>query len=141
MTEVRIIVEAKGNGFGAMIVMRGVSIGSAESWPTRAEAIEAAAAKLLTMPERLRNLDLDVEELSASDDPAAARRNLAELIRARDASMAELSRLLGRNEAYLQQFIRRGSPERLDEDDRLRLAQYFNVDERLLGARDPWRPE
>lgn len=55
-------------------------------------------------------------------------------------SLASLSRLLGRNAAYVQQFIERGTPKRLDEDDRLTLARHFQVDERLLGARDPWMP-
>lgn len=55
-------------------------------------------------------------------------------------SLAALSKLLGRNSAYLHQFVTRGSPKRLDEDDRLVLAQRFQVDERRLGARDPWTP-
>lgn len=55
-------------------------------------------------------------------------------------SLAELSRRVGRNPAYLQQFVKRGTPRRLDEEARLALAQIFNVDERELGARDPWTP-
>lgn len=55
-------------------------------------------------------------------------------------SRTELSHSLGRNRSYLQQFIGRGSPKRLEEDDRLWLAQRWQVDERLLGARDPWTP-
>jgi hypothetical protein len=47
-----------------------------------------------------------------------------------------LSRLLGRNPAYIQQFIKRGTPRKLDEADRQTLARYFGVDERLLGAPD-----
>jgi len=52
-------------------------------------------------------------------------------------SYAALSRLLGRNEAYLQQFVRRGSPRLLAERDRRMLAAYFGVDERVLGASGP----
>lgn len=48
--------------------------------------------------------------------------------------------MLGRNPAYLQQFVACGSPRKLDEDDRLKLAQFFQIDERELGARDPWSP-
>jgi phage repressor protein C with HTH and peptisase S24 domain len=49
-------------------------------------------------------------------------------------SLAWLSRALGRNDAYLQQFVKRGTPRRLDEEDRRWLAAYFNVDERALGG-------
>ena len=49
-------------------------------------------------------------------------------------SLSELSRLLGRNVAYLQQFVRRGTPRRLDERDRATLAQFFGVEEALLGG-------
>ena len=55
-------------------------------------------------------------------------------------SLASLSQIIGRNDAYLQQFVRRGTPKRLPEDARLKLAYYLNVDERQLGARDPWMP-
>lgn len=55
-------------------------------------------------------------------------------------SLAALSRLVGKNAAYLQQFVTRGSPERLPEDVREKLARYFEVDERLLGARMPYVP-
>jgi hypothetical protein len=55
-------------------------------------------------------------------------------------SLADLSKLVGKNPSYLQQFVMRGSPKRLGEDERLVLAKFFSVDERELGARDPWRP-
>lgn len=55
-------------------------------------------------------------------------------------SLAHLSALLGRNAAYIQQYIDRGSPKRLGDEDRRRLAIYLNIDERELGARDPWTP-
>src|SRR6185295_12669048 len=45
-----------------------------------------------------------------------------------------LSRLLGRNAAYIQQYIKRGTPRRLAEDDRRLLARYFGVDEAVLGG-------
>ena len=65
---------------------------------------------------------------------ADPRATLAELIEQRGEDFASLSRLLGRNAAYVQQFIRRGVPRKLDESDRRTLARYFNVPERLLGA-------
>ncbi|MBV1917978.1 MAG: S24 family peptidase [Sphingomonadaceae bacterium] len=49
-------------------------------------------------------------------------------------SLSELSRLIGRNSSYLQQFVRRGSPRKLEESDRHILARFFGVDESALGA-------
>jgi repressor LexA len=63
---------------------------------------------------------------------------LKALAAARGDSLAALSAMLGRNAAYLQQFVARGSPRRLAPDDRRRLADYFGVDEAELGA-DPGR--
>lgn len=62
------------------------------------------------------------------------RRALDQLIRDRGEDYASLSRLLGRNAAYIQQFIRRGTPRKLDEDDRRTLARYFRVEESVLGG-------
>lgn len=62
------------------------------------------------------------------------RQRLLELSQENGASLASLSAMLGRNAAYLQQFIRKGSPRRLEERDRRMLAQFFGVDERELGA-------
>lgn len=59
---------------------------------------------------------------------------LDQLIRARGEDYASLSRFIGRNPAYIQQFIRRGSPKRLAEQDRARLARYLGVGEDVLGA-------
>jgi phage repressor protein C with HTH and peptisase S24 domain len=67
----------------------------------------------------------------ADVDPRGA---LERLISDRGEDMAGLSRLIGRNAAYLQQFIRRGTPRRLAESDRRVLASYFGVDEAVLGA-------
>ncbi len=51
-------------------------------------------------------------------------------------SLAALSRMLGRNGTYLQQFITKGSPRKLEEEDRRKLAQFFGVSEAELGARE-----
>jgi SOS-response transcriptional repressor LexA len=63
-----------------------------------------------------------------------ARAALQRLIEERGEDYPGLSRLLGRNAAYVQQYIKRGSPKRLAESDRKRLARYFDVDEAMLGG-------
>lgn len=65
-----------------------------------------------------------------------ARNRLAHLSKERGASLASLSELLGRNSSYLQQFIKKGSPRKLEESDRRTLAEFFGVDESELGAPD-----
>jgi phage repressor protein C with HTH and peptisase S24 domain len=47
---------------------------------------------------------------------------------------AGLSRMLGRNPAYIQQYVRRGVPKRLKEAERRKLARYFAIPESLLGG-------
>lgn len=63
-----------------------------------------------------------------------ARAALDALIRERREDYASISRLLGRNAAYIQQFIKRGVPRKLDEADRRTLARYFGVAEATLGG-------
>lgn len=58
----------------------------------------------------------------------------------RGVSLASLSAKIGRNAAYLQRFVGRGTPRCLPEEERLHLAMALNIDERELGAREPWRP-
>ena len=66
---------------------------------------------------------------------------LERLCEERGEDFAGLSRMLGRNPAYIQQFVRRGVPKRLKEEERRKLARYFSVSETLLGgppeAEDP----
>jgi hypothetical protein len=58
MGQVTLSATPKGNGFQATVTYpNGVSISSSEAFPTQAEAIEAAALKVLDMPERLTYLD------------------------------------------------------------------------------------
>ena len=64
-------------------------------------------------------------------DPRAA---LQRLIEERREDYAGLSRLIGRNAAYIQQYVKRGTPRRLAEEDRRLLARYFGVPEALLGG-------
>ena len=67
----------------------------------------------------------------ATPDPRA---RLLALAAERGVSLAALSELIGRNSTYLQQFIRKGSPRKLEETDRRTLARFFGVDEGELGA-------
>lgn len=46
--------------------------------------------------------------------------------------LSELSRSIGRNVAYIQQYVRRGSPRQLAEQDRHTLAGILGVDHRRL---------
>ncbi len=62
------------------------------------------------------------------------RQRLLELSKERGASLASLSELLGRNPTYLQQFIKKGSPKKLEEGDRRTLARFFGVGEGELGG-------
>jgi phage repressor protein C with HTH and peptisase S24 domain len=63
-----------------------------------------------------------------------ARLVLERLCAERGEDFAGLSRMLGRNPAYIQQFVRRGVPKRLKEEERRKLARYFSVSETLLGG-------
>jgi phage repressor protein C with HTH and peptisase S24 domain len=59
---------------------------------------------------------------------------LERLCSERGEDFAGLSRMLGRNPAYIQQFVRRGVPKRLKEEERRKLARYFSISESLLGG-------
>ena len=65
---------------------------------------------------------------------ADPRQRLLQLATERGASLSALSDLIGRNSTYLQQFIRKGSPRKLEETDRRTLARFFGIDESELGA-------
>ncbi|WDF71251.1 S24 family peptidase [Novosphingobium sp. KACC 22771] len=63
-----------------------------------------------------------------------ARTTLMALAAGRGVSLAALSSLIGRNSSYLQQFVKKKSPRKLEEGDRRKLAQFFGVDESVLGG-------
>lgn len=63
------------------------------------------------------------------------RQALDAVIKDRGESYASLSRMLGRNASYIQQFIKRGSPAQLDEEDIARLSLYLDVPPEDLGGR------
>ena len=68
---------------------------------------------------------------------------LERLCAERGEDFAGLSRMLGRNPAYIQQFVRRGVPKRLKEEERRKLARYFSISETLLGGppEEPGNPD
>ena len=59
---------------------------------------------------------------------------LERLCAERGEDFAGLSRMLGRNPAYIQQFVRRGVPKKLHEEERRKLARYFGISEASLGG-------
>ena len=59
---------------------------------------------------------------------------LERLIAQNGDDFAGLSKLIGRNPTYIQQFIKRGSPKKLPEVERGILARYFGVAENILGG-------
>jgi repressor LexA len=74
---------------------------------------------------------LAVSKTVTDPDPRSV---IAALASARGDSLAALSAMLGRNAAYLQQYVRRGSPRVLGERDRRLLSEYLGVSETALGA-------
>jgi len=66
-----------------------------------------------------------------SSDP---RQVLERLCAEQGQNFASLSRMIGRNEAYIQQYLRKGTPRQLRERERRVLARYFKVPESLLGG-------
>ena len=72
-----------------------------------------------------------------------ARARLQNLAKERGTSLAALSRILGRNAAYLQQYVARGSPRHLDEPDLRKIAEFLGVSTRVIETRqfDDTRPD
>ena len=65
------------------------------------------------------------------EDPRAA---LERLLTERGIDYARISQVIGRNPAYIQQYIKRGSPRRLAEADRACIAAHLGVPEAMLGG-------
>lgn len=66
--------------------------------------------------------------------PDEQRAALLALMKKQGRNYAELSGLLGRNAAYLQQYFKRGTPQLLAEEDRGRLARFLGVSDAHLGG-------
>lgn len=74
-----------------------------------------------------------MENITRSEQHARGR--LQQLARKNGASLAGLSRLIGRNPAYLQQYVTRGSPRHLDEPDLRKIAEFLGVSTRVIETR------
>lgn len=67
-------------------------------------------------------------------DPTDQRAALDGLIARDGVSLSTLSRVVGRNAAWMQQFMRRGTPRLLPERERGLIAGFFGIDEAALGG-------
>jgi hypothetical protein len=65
----------------------------------------------------------------------APRRRLRDALATAGLSLKEASRAIGRNDAYLQQFLYRELPRRLPEEARHRLATILDIDQQQLADR------
>ena len=63
---------------------------------------------------------------------AQVRAHIANLIKEKGKNLRSVSLAIGKNEAYLHQFIHKGSPLRLPEEDRRKMADILDVDEQEL---------
>lgn len=71
---------------------------------------------------------------NAFDNSVAARHLLDELIQGAGTTYAAMSILVNRNETYIQQYIKRGSPVRLKAEDEKRLADFFGLPSDFLTS-------
>ncbi len=62
------------------------------------------------------------------------RKLISERIAERGLTLKEVSLELGKNHAYLQQFIDRGVPSKLNENVRLKLSEMLDLDEGQIGG-------
>ena len=66
---------------------------------------------------------------------------LEKLMQQHGVSSLLLSKALNRNPAYIQQFIKRGTPRKLDEADRVILGRYFGVSPDHFAPADIANPQ
>jgi phage repressor protein C with HTH and peptisase S24 domain len=66
----------------------------------------------------------------------AVRKLIVRLAEQRGTDLKNLSQAIGKNDAYLSQFVKRGSPRRLDEETRRKLADALDVPEASLRTGD-----
>lgn len=69
-----------------------------------------------------------------------ARARLAAIAKEQGHTLSALARLIGRNPAYLHQYLNRGSPRHLDEPDLLRIAEFLGVERDAIATRSLARP-
>lgn len=68
------------------------------------------------------------------------RKRIRQLIGDKNLDLKSLSLALGKNHAYLQQYLERGIPKELNERSRMLLAEQLGVDEAELGGPQGPRP-
>src|SRR3546814_17130380 len=83
---------------------------------------------------RVYEISFSPQTVRRNDTMEHVREELDRLIQQRRLGYSSISRMIGRNSSYIQQFIKRGSPRKLDDDDRRTLASFFGVDEQVLGG-------
>ncbi|TKD51747.1 S24 family peptidase [Sphingomonas baiyangensis] len=66
--------------------------------------------------------------------PPDPRTALAAAAAAQGVSLMRLSRVIGRNDAYVQQYVARGSPRVLPERERRLIADYLGIEDEVLGG-------
>jgi phage repressor protein C with HTH and peptisase S24 domain len=71
----------------------------------------------------------------------AVRKLILEKLEERGLTMKEASLRIGKSHSYLQQFLKRGIPTSLGEDERGALSQLLGVDEQLLRGKSPALPK
>jgi hypothetical protein len=64
----------------------------------------------------------------------SVRKRIARAIKERGLTYKDVSLELGRNHAYVQQFVERGIPTKLKEEDRSRLSELLDIPESDLGG-------
>ena len=69
-----------------------------------------------------------------------ARARLADIVREQKHTLSALARMIGRNPAYLHQYLNRGSPRHLDEPDLLRIAEFLGVERDAIATRTIAQP-
>ena len=77
--------------------------------------------------------------LDAMDAPDAPRLAVATALQQAGITLKKASRALGRNDAYLQQYLYRGSPRRLPEDMRYALAELVGCDQQHWPNEIEWQ--
>lgn len=76
-----------------------------------------------------------MQEISYNGSMDKVRQIIMASAEARGISLKQLSERIGRNASYVQQFITKGSPKRLQEDDRLAIATLLGLaEEDLRGS-------
>ena len=88
------------------------------------------------MPDRQDQTDRLAGDGATTDGPDAPRRALQAALAAAGLTLKQASRLIGRNDAYLQQYLFRGSPRQLPEAARWQLAELTGTDQASLAPAD-----